>query len=60
MTAIKPINGIVDNMNDSIDDYNDSIRRSFSAVEKYVLRAKVDELRLWKRMLSEIRLEEMP
>ena len=34
MTAIKPIDGIVDDMNDSIDDYNDSIRRSFSPVEK--------------------------
>ncbi len=60
MTTIELIDRMVDDMNDSIDDYNDSIRRSFSTVEKYELRAKVDELRRWKRFLSDIRLEEMP
>lgn len=52
------LEGLIEDLKDSIDDYKDTMKRTDSRIERYEYRIRCDELKRWKKSL-EILLEEL-
>ena len=51
------LKGIIDDLNDTIEDYEDSRRMAISNLDKYNYKVVIHELRRWKRSLETMLLE---
>lgn len=58
MTVVELLDGLISDLTDTIDDYEDDIRRTDSRVEKYEKRIRADELRECRKVLRIIREEQ--
>lgn len=58
MTVIELLDGLISDLDDSIADYEDDIRRTSSRLEKQNREIRIDELKQWKKTLRIIRAEQ--
>ena len=59
MTAVELLDGLISDMTDYIHEYEDDIKRTSSRIEKYEKNIRIDELRVWRKMLRVIREEQL-
>ena len=58
MTVIELLDGLISDLDDSIADYEDDIRRTSRRLEKQNREIRIDELKQWKKTLRIIRAEQ--
>ena len=57
MTAVELLESLIDDLEDTIQDYKDTISRTHSRLLPHNLQIRIDELKQWQRSLIEL-LEE--
>lgn len=58
MSTKEVLEGLIDDLEDSIDDYNDTIAHAGSKLVSYEYTIRCSELKRWKRSLKEL-IEEL-
>ena len=58
MTVIELLDGLIEDLTDSITEYKDDIRRTTSRLEKQDREIRIDELKQWRETLQIIRSEQ--
>lgn len=52
MTNQELLKNIIDDLEDTIDDYENDIKRGASRLESYDRKIRIDELKQWKKSLK--------
>ena len=58
MTVIELLDGLIEDLKDSIDAYTDDIKRTDSKLEKYNYKIRIEELKKFRESLKIIRSEQ--
>lgn len=58
MTVIELLDGLISDLTDYIDDYENDAKRTRSRLEQYENTIRAKELREWRKVLREIREEQ--